>query len=93
MSQGPLRALRFRAAPATGAIRCPKKTTFMRVLHEVDGDLVERVLLRWQGVSGGDPRLPEFDLDSARYRRQVEPRSAPALKPGAIKFGQPESLS
>jgi hypothetical protein len=48
LSQGQLRALRFRADPHTRDIRCPKKTTFTRVLHEVDDDLIERVLLRWQ---------------------------------------------
>ena len=48
LSQGQLRALRFRADPHTGDIRCPKKTTFTRVLHEVDDDLIEGVLLRWQ---------------------------------------------
>jgi hypothetical protein len=48
LSQGQLRALRFRADPHTRAIRCPKKTTFTRVLHAVDDELIERVLLRWQ---------------------------------------------
>ncbi len=48
LSQGQLRALKFRADPETGAIRCPKKTTFSRVLHNLDDDLVERALLRWQ---------------------------------------------
>jgi hypothetical protein len=48
LSQGQLRALRFRADPHTGDIRCPKKTTFTRILHEVDDDLIERVWLRWQ---------------------------------------------
>jgi hypothetical protein len=48
LSQAQLRALKFRADPHTGELRYPKKTTFTRVLHEVDDDLVERVLLRWQ---------------------------------------------
>ncbi len=48
LSPAQLRALKFRADPDTGEQRCPKKTTFTRVLHEVDDDLVERVLLRWQ---------------------------------------------
>ena len=48
LSQGQLRALRFRADRHTRKLRCPKKTTFTRVLHEVDEDLLERVLLRWQ---------------------------------------------
>lgn len=48
LSQAQLRALKFRADPHTREIRCPKKTVFTTVLHEIDGDLLERVLLRWQ---------------------------------------------
>jgi len=48
LSPAQLRALRFRADPDTGEPRCPGKTTFTRVLHEVDDDQVEAVLLRWQ---------------------------------------------
>ena len=48
LSQAQLRALRFRNQVGSGVIRCPKKTTFGRVLHEVDDDVFERVLLRWQ---------------------------------------------
>lgn len=47
LSQAQLRALRFRREVASGEIRCPKKTTFSRVLHQVDDDAVERVLLQW----------------------------------------------
>jgi len=48
LSPAQLRALKFRADPHTRDIRCPKKTTFTRVLHEVDEDRVERALLGWQ---------------------------------------------
>ena len=48
LSQGQLRALRFRHEVNSGDIRCPGKTTFGRVLCEVDDDALERVLLRWQ---------------------------------------------
>lgn len=48
LSPAQLRALKFRADPETGDLRCPKKTTFTRVLHKLDANLVERVLLRWQ---------------------------------------------
>jgi len=48
LSPAQLRALKFRADPHTGELRCPKKTTFTRVLHELDDDLVERALLCWQ---------------------------------------------
>ena len=48
LSQGQLRALRFRHDRQSGDIRCPGTTTFGRVLNEVDDDALERVLLRWQ---------------------------------------------
>jgi len=47
LSQDQLRALRFRL-DADHNVRCPQKTTFTRFLHGVDGDAIERVLLRWQ---------------------------------------------
>lgn len=49
LSAAQLRALKFRAQPGQPrVIRAPKKTTFTRVLHQVDDGLLERVLLRWQ---------------------------------------------
>ena len=48
LSQGQLRALRFRADVRTGRLRCPKKTVFHTLLKEVDADKIERVLLLWQ---------------------------------------------
>ena len=48
LSQGQLRALGFRRRPGRREIRCPKKTTFSRVLPQLPADQVERVLLRWQ---------------------------------------------
>jgi hypothetical protein len=48
LSPAQLRALQFRTDPHTGELRCPGKTTFTRVLHEVDADQVERALGRWQ---------------------------------------------
>jgi hypothetical protein len=69
MSQGQLRALRFRADPHTRKIRCPKKTTFTRVLHEVDDDLLEPVLLRWQDQLLGprQDRMVIFDGKKVRH--------------------------
>jgi hypothetical protein len=69
LSQGQLRALRFRADPHTRDIRCPKKTTFTRVLHEVDDDLIERVLLRWQDQILGprQDRMVIFDGKKVRH--------------------------
>lgn len=48
LSQGQLRALRFRRDRRTGLIRCPKKTVFHTVLSEVDAALLEAALLGWQ---------------------------------------------
>jgi hypothetical protein len=48
LSQGQLRALRFRCQPGTQRVRCPERTTFERVLAAVDAAAVERALLRWQ---------------------------------------------
>jgi hypothetical protein len=69
LSQGQLRALRFRADPHTRDIRCPKKTTFTRVLHEVDDDLIERALLRWQDQILGprQDRIVIFDGKKVRH--------------------------
>lgn len=69
LSQGQLRALRFRADGHTREIRCPKKTTFTRVLHNVDDDLIERVLLRWQDQILGprQDRMVIFDGKKVRH--------------------------
>lgn len=69
LREAQLRALRFRADPQTRHIRCPKKTTFTRVLHKVDDDLIERVLLRWQDQVLGPPqdRLVIFDGKKVRH--------------------------
>lgn len=48
LSQGQLRALGFRLNRKTLEVRCPKKTTFHRVLAGVDAQSVERALLIWQ---------------------------------------------
>lgn len=45
LSQGQLRALRFRHNKRTGRIPRPKETTFFRVLSQTDPDELERVLL------------------------------------------------
>jgi hypothetical protein len=69
LSPAQLRALRFRLNPHTREVRCPKKTTFGRVLHEVDDDVVERVLLRWQEQILGPPqdKLVIFDGKKVRH--------------------------
>jgi hypothetical protein len=69
LSKPQLRALRFRADPHTRQPRCPKKTTFTRLLHQVDDDLVERVLLRWQDQILGprQDRIVIFDGKKVRH--------------------------
>ena len=48
LTQAQLRALGFRRDQHTRQHRCPKKTTFTRVLAGVDGRKLEQVLLDWQ---------------------------------------------
>jgi hypothetical protein len=48
LTQAQLRALGFRRDRRTGRHRCPKKTTFTRVLAGVDAQVLQRVLLDWQ---------------------------------------------
>lgn len=69
LSQGQLRALRFRPDVDSGDIRCPGKTTFGRVLCAVDDDALERVLLRWQDqILGPTPdRIVIIDGKKVRH--------------------------
>lgn len=69
LSQPQLRALGFRADPHSREMRCPKKTTFTRLLHGVDDDLLERVLLRWQDQILGprQDRIIIFDGKKVRH--------------------------
>jgi hypothetical protein len=48
LTQPQLRALNFRRDQRTGLHRCPKKTTFTRLLAGVDASLLEGILLAWQ---------------------------------------------
>lgn len=68
LSQAQLRALGFRREVDSGEIRCPKKTTFGRVLHEVDDDAVEQVLLRWQHQILGPTQDRIVILDGKKVR-------------------------
>jgi predicted transposase YbfD/YdcC len=68
LSQAQLRALGFRREVDSGDIRCPKKTTFGRVLHEVDDDVVERVLLRWQNQILGPTQDRIVIIDGKKVR-------------------------
>jgi hypothetical protein len=68
LSQAQLRALRFRSDVESGEIRCPKKTTFGRVLHQVDDDAMERVLLRWQDQILGPKQDRIVIIDGKKIR-------------------------
>lgn len=48
LSNPQLRALGFRRDRHTGRHRCPQKTTFTRVLAEVNAEVLQRLLLDWQ---------------------------------------------
>lgn len=68
LSQGQLRALKFRLDPRTKKVRCPKKTVFTTVLHKVDDDLLERVLLSWQTQILGPPQDRIVIVDGKKVR-------------------------
>jgi hypothetical protein len=68
LSQGQLRALKFRLDRRTGQVRCPKKTVFTTVLQQVDDALLERVLLRWQTQILGPPQDPIVIVDGKKVR-------------------------
>jgi len=67
LSQGQLRALRFRL-DQQGRVRCPKRTSFVRVLEGVDAAAVERVLLRWQAQQLGPVQDRLVIFDGKRHR-------------------------
>jgi hypothetical protein len=48
LTQGQLRALRFRSKRGTGRIRCPGESTFKRVLPQIELATLEGALLLWQ---------------------------------------------
>ena len=68
LSQAQLRALGFRRDVHSGDLRCPKKTTFGRVLNAVDDDVLERVLLRWQDEILGPTQDRIVIIDGKKVR-------------------------
>jgi predicted transposase YbfD/YdcC len=68
LSQAQLRALGFRRDVHSGDLRCPKKTTFGRVLNAVDDDALERVLLRWQDQLLGPTQDRIVIIDGKKVR-------------------------
>jgi len=68
LSQGQLRALKFRLDPHTRKVRCPKKTVFSTLLQELDEDLFERVLLSWQAQILGPAQDKIVIVDGKKIR-------------------------
>ena len=68
LSQPQLRALGFRQDSRTGRHRCPKKTTFGRVLAGVDARALESVLLQWQGRLIGPVQDSLVIIDGKKMR-------------------------
>lgn len=68
LTQGQLRALRFRRDRRTGHLRAPKRTTFQRVLEVVYAPALESVLLRWQEQVLGPSQDPLVVIDGKKLR-------------------------
>ena len=68
LSQPQLRSLLFRRSPQTGRIRCPKKTTFTRVLAQVKATVLEEVLLSWQRRLTGPSQDRLVIIDGKKQR-------------------------
>jgi predicted transposase YbfD/YdcC len=84
LSQGQLRALKFRSNNRTGRVRCPDETTFFRVLDGVDEQLLEHALLAWQQQILGPVRDTVIALDGKkrRHAQGVELVSAIGVQSG-----------
>jgi len=69
LSQGQLRALKFRLDPHTQRVRCPKRSCFATVLAGVNAERLEQVLLLWQEQVLGpvQDRLVIFDGKEIRH--------------------------
>jgi predicted transposase YbfD/YdcC len=69
LSQGQLRALKFRLDRHTGRVRCPQRSCFAGVLAGVNPERLEQVLLLWQEQVLGpvQDRLVIFDGKEIRH--------------------------
>jgi len=69
LSQGQLRALKFRLNRHTGRVRCPQRSCFACVLAGVNPERLEQVLLLWQEQVLGpvQDRLVIFDGKEIRH--------------------------
>ncbi|MEI7733788.1 MAG: ISAs1 family transposase [Verrucomicrobiota bacterium] len=68
LSQAQLRALAFRWDRHTKRQRCPRKTTFGRVLAAVDATILEAILLAWQQRLTGPPQDALVIVDGKAMR-------------------------
>ena len=68
LSQPQLRALGFRRDQRTLRHRCPKKTTFTRVLSRVEAAVLEQVLLAWQRRLTGPVQDSLVIIDGKKMR-------------------------
>ena len=68
LTQAQLRALGFRRDKHTRQHRCPKKTTFTRVLAGVDGRKLEQILLDWQRRLTGPVQDSLVIIDGKKMR-------------------------
>jgi predicted transposase YbfD/YdcC len=68
LSQGQLRALKFRLDVRTGRVRCPRRTSFQRVLTGVNAEILQRVLLLWQEQVLGPVQDQLVVLDGKKIR-------------------------
>ena len=68
LSPAQLRALRFRRDSKTGRMRCPRVTTFFRILNEVDELALELALLAWQDQVLGPVQDRIIAVDGKKLR-------------------------
>lgn len=68
LSQPQLRALNFRRDQHTGLYRCPKRTTFVRLLAGVDAGVLQGILLRWQQRLTGPMQDDLVIIDGKKMR-------------------------
>lgn len=68
LSQGQLRALKFRLDAHTRRVRCPQRTSFQRVLTGVNAEILQRVLLLWQEQVLGPVQDHLVVLDGKKIR-------------------------
>lgn len=80
LSQGQLRALRFRPGPHTRRQTAPSETVFTRVLAALDNDTLQAALLSWQeqllGPPAPDDNVIAVDGKELRHARGVQLVSA-----------------